>query len=492
MKTAEGGGLLHRGKARGRTAANASWLAVSSLLGLVFACSGKPGECSDHRACAADPGAPAGSGAEPATTSGSGGQVAVAGTGGSSGGSAPATEASAGEAGADDVEVPGAAGAGDSAGAGNEPAPELEPDPCSTFACGDGSCGLQRGLPVCDCPPASTGTHCELPRFETLGVPPNFEQSFATAITSDGSTVYGYARDAESDSQVSFRWTHAAGSVAFAPANHSITGVSADGSIAAGERSNGINASTALRWSLLEGFTELGQPPGGDATSSTSATAISADGATICGNAVTTAGTFAFRWTASAAMVKLPFPASTGAAATMRVQAISADGRAIVGQFSDPDLGAKSFPFLWTGAAGTRRLGTGQFGAAEALSADGSQIFGWYEESGRKTAFRWTSEAGLRPLDGMGACVESLVKSVSADGRVAAGTCTTSTSMSAFVWDESRGVRSVESALSEFGVTVPAGRTLWFVDALSGDGKTLVGRSLDESGLNLGWIARLR
>lgn len=491
MKTAEGGGLLQRGLARGRTAANASRFAMSLLPVLVFACSGKPGECIDHGACAAPPGAQAGSGAEPSSTgtSGSGGQVATPGTGGGSGGSAPATEPSAGEAGTGDVEVPGAAGAGDEAGAGNEPEPEL--DPCSTFACGEGSCGLQHGLPVCDCPPAATGRHCELPRFETLAVPEGFEHGFATAITSDGSTVYGYARDAAFDAQVSFRWTHEAGSVALAPA-YSITGVSADGTVAAGERSNGTNASIALRWSSREGFTELGQPPGGDATSSTTTTAISADGATICGNAVTPAGSFAFRWTASASIVKLPFPAATGTAATMRVHAISADGRSIVGEFSDPNMATKGFPFLWTSAAGTRRLGTGQFGAAEALSGDGSQIFGWYEDSGRKTAFRWTPEAGFRPLDSAGACAESLVKSVSADGRVAAGTCTTGTSMKAFVWDEARGVRSVESALTEFGMPVPAGRALWFVDALSGDGKTLVGRSLDENGLNQAWIARLR
>jgi uncharacterized membrane protein len=492
MKTAEGGGLLQRGQARGRTASitRASWLAVSVLPVLVFACSGKPGECSEQRDCAAIPGVQAGSGGAPASTSGSGGQVATAGTGGSSGGSAPETGASAGEAGMADVETPGVAGAGDAAGAGNEPEPEV--DPCDAFACGEGSCGLQHGLPVCDCPASITGKHCELPRFETLSVPAGFEHGFATAVTSDGSTIYGYALDAESNTQTSFRWTHEAGAVVMAPANYSITGVSADGSVAAGERPNGINASTALRWSLNEGFTELGQPPGGDENSSTTATAISADGATICGNATTAAGSFAFRWTASASIVKLPFPAAAGAAATMHVRALSSNGRTIAGEFSDPNVATKGFPFLWTSAGGTRRLGTGQFGAAEALSADGSQVFGWFEDSGRKTAFRWTAEAGFRALESAGTCAESLVKSVSADGRVAAGSCTSGNSVKAFIWDEARGVRSVESALGEFGMPVPAGRTLWFVDALSGDGKTVVGRSLDENGLNEAWVARLR
>lgn len=469
--------------------ARASWFVSSALPVLVIACSGKPGECIDHRDCATGPGPQAGTGGEPAHTSGSGGQITTAGTGGSSGGSAPTIEASAGEAGAGDVEVPGAAGAPEAAGSGNEPAPEV--DPCDTFACGEGSCGLQHGSPVCDCTPSFTGKHCELPRFETLGIPDGFEHSFATAITSDGTTVYGHARDAESVAQASFRWTHETGSVVFAPADYSITGVSADGTVASGERPNGTNASRALRWSNSEGFTELGHPPGGDETSSTTATAISADGATIGGNAITVGGTFAFRWTATASIVKLPFPAGTGAQATMVVHAVSADGRTIVGDFADPSMGAKGFPFVWTSAAGTRRLGTGQFGAAEALSADGSQIFGWYEDAGLKTAFRWTAADGFKALDNTTMCGESLVKSVSADGRVAAGTCTSGDTMKAFVWDEARGVRSVEAALGEHGVTVPAGRALWFVDALSGDGKTVVGRSLDESGRNEAWVARL-
>ena len=150
MKTAEGGGLLQRGLARGRTAAHsrATWLAVSALPVLLFACRGKPGECIDHRDCAAASGAQAGTGGEPANASGSGGSAGKAsagGAGGSSGATAPSPSAGKGGS-SDDVETAGAAGAPESnAGAGGEPEPEI--DPCSTFACENGSCGLQHGLP---------------------------------------------------------------------------------------------------------------------------------------------------------------------------------------------------------------------------------------------------------------------------------------------------------------------------------------------------------
>jgi uncharacterized membrane protein len=147
--------------------------------------------------------------------------------------------------------------------------------------------------------------------------------------------------------------------------------ISADGSIIVGAGNNGTL--TAVRWTEATGFQSLGYLEAVQPLSA--AIAISGDGSTITGIAVTDIGQEAFRWTSSTGMQSIHSgPAGSQTLATD----ISFDGSVIVGQVIVDYHTYRAF--RWTQADGLTwlpDLPNMESGVAEAISGDGSLIGGW-------------------------------------------------------------------------------------------------------------------
>ncbi len=167
----------------------------------------------------------------------------------------------------------------------------------------------------------------------------------------------------------------------------------------------GLVATAGSTWaqSSFEGLGHLGG-------SSSRATAISADGATVVGASDNGTQEEAFRWTAATGMLGLGGLDDGPSAAN----AVSADGAVVVGR---AQRGGEDEAFLWTEAGGMLGLGLLDEGRSEAfgVSADGSVVVG---ESGRQAircgfllgiscdplvpgterAFRWTAAGGMVDL----------------------------------------------------------------------------------------------
>lgn len=170
-------------------------------------------------------------------------------------------------------------------------------------------------------------------------------------------------------------------------------------------------------------FTPLGFLPGGF---SSGASAISADGRVVVGDATSSAGGQAFRWTAEEGMVGLgDLPGGTFSSAAFGV---SADGSVIVGQGSSSGFDANQ-AFRWTQATGMVGLGDlpgGRFlSRASDVSGDGSVVVG--DASSVQTCctdqgFRWTEASGMVALGDLpGGPFQSHVGGISDDAQVIVG-----------------------------------------------------------------------
>lgn len=187
----------------------------------------------------------------------------------------------------------------------------------------------------------------------------------------------------------------------------------------------------------------------------TSARGLSADGKVVVGvldNAPA-------RWTAETGFQKLQAlsePIDQGAAV-----GVSADGSVVSG---DAILANGVGAFRWNAEEGVVLLGTGATSRATAVSADGSIIAGdMYgpENPPQIHAFRWTGASGAEDLLSLG--TSGNVYGTSADGNVLVGGW--STAYEAFVWNKGGATR------------IGPG----FASAVSADGTTVVGRTIDSA-----------
>jgi probable HAF family extracellular repeat protein len=160
---------------------------------------------------------------------------------------------------------------------------------------------------------------------------------------------------------------------------------------------------------------------------------------------------------------------------------VSGDGSTVVGA-------ASGRAFRWTKQDGLQLM---DLGYAFAASFDGSVIVGrrWDGQVLRWQAFRWSEETGTMPVGDLpGGSVLSAAHDVSADGSVVVGWSAAKNDETAFVWDEVHGMRDLHNVLIEQGVNL-AGWHLSSVEAVSGDGLTLVGYGTNPAGNYEPWIA---
>jgi probable HAF family extracellular repeat protein len=252
-------------------------------------------------------------------------------------------------------------------------------------------------------------------------------------------------------------------------------------------------------------FTPLGTFGG----TSSRATDVSADGSVVVGTIETPTGRDLFRWTPMETMVRNgaygdhPAVSDDGSAVvgTFRVPPspsdafrwtiggsfqilgsgvpfdVSSDGRVIVG---DRDTGS----FRWTESTGFVDLGTLPGGDNEsralAVSGDGSVVVGFADAAnGRYEAYRWTSETGMVGLGLLPEALDSRAHGISADGSIVVGQNSflqpPPGGMMPFYWTEQTGVLILKEVLISAGATGLEGWTLNSANAVSADGRTIVG-----------------
>lgn len=160
--------------------------------------------------------------------------------------------------------------------------------------------------------------------------------SRATGVSADGSVVVGQSNGALGTE--AFRWTDASGMVGlgdlaggnfYSKAN----AISANGTVVVGY-SNSVNGDEAFRWTSAEGMVGLGDFAGG--TFASNASGISSDGALVVGSGTNASGSQAFIWDARRGMQAIATLLTnagvdlTGWSLTTAT-AISADGATVVG-----------------------------------------------------------------------------------------------------------------------------------------------------------------
>ncbi len=176
--------------------------------------------------------------------------------------------------------------------------------------------------------------------------------SEAYGVSADGSVIVGYSSSAASGPyphMEAFYWTAAEGMVGLGDLpggdfNSFATAVSADGSVIVGYSSS-ASGPEAFRWTAAEGMVGLGDLPGGEFDSR--AFAVSADGSVIVGNGSSDAnwsGTEPFVWRADKGMRSLQkvlvddFGLDLTGWDMTDACGISADSLVIVGYGTNPEI----------------------------------------------------------------------------------------------------------------------------------------------------------
>ncbi|MEZ6018051.1 MAG: hypothetical protein R3F49_23300 [Planctomycetota bacterium] len=190
-------------------------------------------------------------------------------------------------------------------------------------------------------------------------------------------------------------------------------GVSADGAAVVGASGS---PSHPFRWTAASGMVDLGVLSGFDRATAYGA---NADGSIVVGTAGDPFGPRrAFLWSAAAGAQELGAPVSTWSEAT----AVSADGHVVVGNAGLAPNGWESRAFRWTEASGPLDLGTlgGAQAWATATNANGAVVVGAAQDaSGVRRAFRWTRTAAT----GTVYCAGAANNSTGVAGRISVQGC---------------------------------------------------------------------
>jgi len=345
---------------------------------------------------------------------------------------------------------------------------------------------------------ASGIASAQTPGFWLVGHAPGATNTQVLALSADGGIAAG------GSSRIGFAWTRQNGRYDFGlepgmPAVSVAYGLSNDGETIAGQMSPDPNNNQ-----LSRAYRRVGNGPLVDLgliTGNTRAYArgISGDGNTVVGacesGQLTSVFGQAFRWTPQGGMQGLGYtrPVSFFSVAL----GISRDGSTIVGE-SEPNGYADAF--VWRQSTGMQALPRlpgsppEQAAQANAANADGSVIVGssYDPVTVQPMAVRWTA-AGVEPLGTVPGYRRSHSFAVDGTGSLIAGDIFSSQiglPDTAFVWTPLTGMRTISEYLSGYGVAVPAGYRVGHVAAMSDDGQTFAGYTINLStGRQEGFVA---
>ncbi len=315
-----------------------------------------------------------------------------------------------------------------------------------------------------------------------IGHLPGGAQSWAFALSSDGSTAAGVS-DSSNGSRA-IRWSAAGGLQDLGTMSGGTVstgqGVSGNGLVVVGYGTATSGADRAFRWAAPVGpMLNLGVLSA--ASDVVAAQGASTDGSVVVGYVTLDTGiNRAFRWTSAGGMVDIGTLAGHTQAVAM---AVNADGSVIAGYCLRP---GHSTAFRWTATGGMVALNpppSGSSTQASAISPDGAFVVGSSAGSG---PVRWDSAGAMMVLSNPGAVPASTALGVSGDGSVIVGT---GTGFTAWMWTAASGIVDLQAYFPAQGINL-TGWTLREATGVSADGRTIAGYGLRPTGLE-GFVAQL-
>ena len=264
--------------------------------------------------------------------------------------------------------------------------------------------------------------------------------------------------------------------------------VSADGQVVAGTMYDpSLGADVAARWTAATGWQSLGYlPNAGSCPSRSNVLDMSDDGSTIVGLSWDGCDGRGFVWTEATGMLELEPLAPNG----NRASVVSRDGAVIAG-FTKGTLASRT-PAYWAPDTSGAALDPLYGGEVNGLSGDGSLSVGTLFFSGDEHYAAFVRDGSgaitrlgmLNPGEMAGRAVD-----VAEDGQTIAGYDYIGNARQAWVWTAGEGIVSLNDRLAGLGVNVP--RELLTTEALSDDGRVVVGTALLAQGETVGYIATL-
>jgi uncharacterized membrane protein len=304
--------------------------------------------------------------------------------------------------------------------------------------------------------------------------------SFASAISSDGSTIVGYAwvcpnggtNCSSTGKTEAFRWTAAGKYEVLGDLGNEIgsmgLAISANGSVIVGNAPDGANDFGAFRWTA-NGMVAL-------PVSLLFGSAVTGDGNMVAGGDIW--------WNATGETGKFgPFPGNPDQTQAFGLAGTASNPVAVGGALKGTDgAGPTYHAFLWTPSSGLEDLGltTGTQSIATAISADESTVVGEATSSANGFFFasRWTAATGMKGLGTLGG-PSSIAYATNQDGSVVVGTSLTSVksdSNDAFIWTTKHGLRSLRAVLQQQGVhTADTWVQVTSATGISADGTVITG-----------------
>lgn len=420
-------------------------LASGALVGLAFACSG--GKDRDFAEARESTG---GAGAAPSAAGGAPGDAGGA-------GGTPNEVKDPGGAGTPNAGSPNAA-AGESGVGGCSTSPCDSPDPdvddCSPNPCkNDGACSDVGDGFSCECKNGFAGAECVEKALEALPLLPGAASCNLNALNGNGRVAVGDCQ--VNGVRTAFWWKPSIGTKGLpAEGASSATALTSDGTFVVGWARPSAGESSGMSW--LNGGGSLGYSGlVHDGMSVTcNPTAVSDDGKLVAGGSESSNGSpRGVRWVDH--VVEL-LGSGHG---EIYANAMSGDGKVIVGYAYDPDAAIK-----WTPETGLVDLplpdGEDR-GQAFGVSHDGTVIVG---NSGSQ-ALRWVAGGAPQALG-----IAGIARAASETGDVIVGY----SGGEAMVWDQARGARILSDVLFELGADL-TGWTLSEAVAVSADGRVVAG-----------------
>ncbi|HEU4665406.1 MAG TPA: hypothetical protein VFS55_15355 [Dokdonella sp.] len=305
-----------------------------------------------------------------------------------------------------------------------------------------------------------------------LGQWPGATQDWAgvAGMSADGAVIVG------SDEGRAFRWDGSLHEIAGAK---TASAANADGSIIVGTTS----AERAFRWSNDDGLQDLGTVAGGTGSE---ALGVSADGSIVVGRATTAAGSVPWIWGVGGGMRSLgALDGATSGSAT----AVSRDGTVVVGSSGNR-------AFRWTVDGGMQDISpplsdTG-WAAANAVSADGEVVVGWYSYATgvgvRPLQFRWSGSEGFSDLPSeWGATSPGSARAADEHATHIYGRLFMAL-IDASVWSRATGTVKLADVLQAEGLDL-AGWTLMEAVAASDDGDVVAGIGTRQVGDDVAYLS---
>jgi uncharacterized membrane protein len=172
-----------------------------------------------------------------------------------------------------------------------------------------------------------------------------------------------------------------------------------------------------------------------------------------------------------------------------RVNAMNIDGSVIVGWNDDFNGFRQGSIWTWNGTSFTQTLITApngsKMGEASCVSADGKTVFGIGSFGGVQKPYVWTAETAAVALGDSPIGLPGYVTACSADGSVAAvffRAGPPALSGEGYVWIEGRGFVALEEWAEENGVVVPIGVRMSLPLSMSADGRSVGGAGRTDFG----------